>query len=297
MGDAKESRSDRRAGAMLDPDAVERMRRAVVWLQKNRGLRLKDVANECDIAEHTVRNFAYGKSGRPDNTSLGRLYRFLETYREFVPGDILPAPRANRSPREGPANRSISYEFLRNEFPLEEADVHRVYERYAGYYLCYRQSYRSDRLSVSWLHIRSLKRGRTEADELPLPRFTLYAKFPDRFDAAEVSSYIIYGYVLTRHERLFFTGQRDGDLKYMVLREPSVRKFTYLHGLCLFTSVDDREPFAARMSCQYLGPTAGRDPRRTTIGLYAPDEFRNSFANAEVIERALGPQGLLLSGG
>ncbi len=62
---------DRHVGSMLSGEEVERLREAIGWLRENRGLRLKDLALGCDSAEHTIRNFAYRKSHRPDNSFVG----------------------------------------------------------------------------------------------------------------------------------------------------------------------------------------------------------------------------------
>ena len=97
--------------------------------------------------------------------------------------------------------------------------------------------------------------------------------------------------------RSFFTGAHDGDLKFMILKEPPLAKITYLEGLCLLTSIDEGNPFAARIVCQYLGSAASRDSRRERTGLFTFDVFRQNFKNAAAIERALGDPSLLLSNG
>ena len=73
MNEVDHARPDREVGSMLSGDEVERLREAIGWLRGQRGLRLKDIALGCDAAEHTVRNFAYRKSIRPDNAFLGKV--------------------------------------------------------------------------------------------------------------------------------------------------------------------------------------------------------------------------------
>jgi len=51
----------------------------------------------------------------------------------------------------------------------------------------------------------------------------------------------------------------------MILREPLVRKFVYLEGLCLATAVDDRAPLATRVVSQYLGPALRARRGRITV--------------------------------
>ena len=296
MDEKRGAQTDRQAGAALDQETVERLRRGVVWMQKNRGLRLKDIAVGCDVAEHTVRNFAYGKAARPDNTFLGRLFRYLATYRDMVPSEIAwraeglagtAAPRRNIAP--------LHYDIVRSEVQIDENDLLRVYERYAGYYLCFSRSQRANHLVVSWLHVRALNPTvRATRGELLMPRYTLYSRYPDRFDEGRYDDYIEAGYVVARHGNIFFTGQLDGELRCMILKEPSARKFAYLEGLRLTTSVDDRTPFAARAMCERLGLRVSRDTWKSRIGLFTPDDLRRNFDNADVVERALRAGGPLL---
>jgi hypothetical protein len=297
MEGKKGAQTDRQTGAALDQETVERMRRGVIWMQKNRRLHLKDVAIGCDVAEHTVRNFAYGKAARPDNTFLGRLFRYLADYRVMVPQELtwnlevqvgVPVARRVAMP--------MRYDTLRVEVQLDEADLLRVYERYAGYYLCFSRSQRGDHLVVAWLHVRALHQGaKKTGGGLLMPRFTLYSRNPDRFDVNQIDDYVAAGYVISRHGNIFFTGRHDGELSYMILKEPPARKFTYLEGLCLFTSADERTPLAARIMCQRLGLRASRHAWQKRIGLFSLVDFRLHFDNADVIERALGAEGLLLS--
>jgi hypothetical protein len=289
METKKGGQTDRQTGAALDRETVERLRRSVVWMQKNRGLRLKDVAIGCDVAEHTVRNFAYSKAARPDNTFLGRLVRYFEDFRDTIPSELVwnaePLSAAARRRRHA---KPLLYEIVHAEVPFDENDLLRVYERYSGYYLCFWRAQRVGRVSVSWLHVRARNpAAQAERSELLLPRFTLYNRIPDRIDTERHDEIISVGYVVTRHGNIFLTGQHDGEPRYMILREPSVRKFVYLDGLRL-TSAEDRTPIATRVLCQYLGPHAARRPWQNRISLFSEEEFRRQFDNAEVVERVLG---------
>jgi hypothetical protein len=295
--DKGEARTDRQIGAALDQETVDRLRDAVVWMQKNRGLRLKDVAVGCDAAEHTVRNFAYGKAARPDNTFLGRLYHYLANYRGMIPSEIAwKLDDALGAPTNRRTIVPLYYEMIRAQIQLDENDLLRVYERYVGYYLCFSRSARGDRLVVSWLHLRALNpTARLAAGGVPMPRFTLYSRYPDRFDVGHADDYVSAGYVITRHGNIYFTGQRDGELRYMILEEPSARKFTYLEGLYLGTAVDDGTPFASRVMCQHLGLRVSRAAWTRQIGLFTSEELHQHFGNADVIERVLGAEGMGLN--
>jgi hypothetical protein len=297
MEEKKRHQSDRQTGAALDQETVERLRRGMVWMQKNRGLRLKDVAIGCDVAEHTVRNFAYGKAARPDNTFLGRLFRYLAGFREVIPSEFAwnSEGSAGRDVRRHSA-RPLHYDLVRSEVQLDEKDLLRVYERYSGYYLCFSRAPRTNHMVVSWLHVRAFNPAvRATRGELLMPRFTLFSRYPDRFDANRSDEYIAAGYVTTRHGNVFLTGQQDGELRYMILKEPAVRKFTYLGGLCLSTSIEDREPYSARVVCQSLGPRVSRAAWQDRVGLFDEGDFRLCFSNANVIERVLGAGNLLRS--
>lgn len=295
MEEKKRHQTDRQAGAALDQETIERLRRAMVWLQKNRGLRLKDVAVGCDVAEHTVRNFAYGKAARPDNTFLGRLFRYLAGFRELIPSEL--AWNSEVPSELGARHRSavpLHYDLARAAVQVDKKDLLRVYERYTGYYLCFSRVPRMAHMVVSWLHVRALNpAAQANRGELLMPRFTLFSRYPDRFDGNRSHEFIAAGFVTTRHGNIFLTGQQDGQLRYMILQEPSARKFTYLGGLCLSTSVDDREPYSARVLCQYLGLRVSRTAWKDRVGLFDEGDFRLCFSNANVIERALGA-GILL---
>ena len=297
MMENKGARTDRQIGAALDQETVERLRGVVVWMQKNRGLRLKDVAVGCDTAEHTVRNFAYSKAARPDNTFLGRLYCYLANYRGMIPRELAWKPDVSAD--AATRRRTIvplHYNMLRAQIQLDENDLLRVYERYAGYYLCFSRAEHRDRVSVSWLHLRALNpAAQSTAGGVPMPRFTLYSRYPNHFDANHADDYVSAGYVMTRHGNIFFTGQRDGELRYMILEEPPARKFTYLEGLYLGTSVDDGTPFASRVVCQNLGLRASRAAWDKRIGLFTTEDLHRHFGNADAVERVLGAGELRLS--
>lgn len=251
----------------------------------------------CDVAEHTVRNFAYGKAARPDNTFLGRLVRYLEDFRDTIPGELAwkAEPLGAAASRRRHA-KPLNYELVHTEVPFDQTDLLRVYERYSGYYLCFWRSQRASRLSVSWLHIRSRNPAvQAESDQIFMPRFTLYSRIPDRIDSERQDEIIAVGYVATRRGNIFLTGQHDREPRYIILREPSVRKFVYLGGIWLSTSVDDRAPFAARVVWQYLGARAERRRWRDRITVYSEEDFHRQFHNADVIERALGTQELRLA--
>ena len=265
-------------------------------MQKNRRVTLKDVAAGCDVTEHTVRNFAYAKVVRPDNMFLARLVRYLGEFRDIIPSEFVwnTEPLIAASKRRRHAT-PLRYEIVHSEVPLNENDLLRVYERYTGYYLCFWRSQRANRVSVSWLHIRSPNAAaQLERGELLMPRFTLYSRIPDRLDTSRHDELIAVGYVATRRGNLFLTGQQDGEPRFMIFREPSVRKFAYLEGLCLSTTADDWSPFAARVLCQYLGPHATRATWQKHITLYSEEDLRRQFSNADVVERVLGSQELRL---
>ena len=70
MADIDISGPDRQIGSLLSGEEVERLREAINWVRHHRGLRMKEIASECEAPEHTVRNFAYRKSVRPDGAFL-----------------------------------------------------------------------------------------------------------------------------------------------------------------------------------------------------------------------------------
>jgi hypothetical protein len=130
---------------------------------------------------------------------------------------------------------------------------------------------------------------------LPLPRFTIFIKYPDAIDPATMHSYIIVGYALSRNGQLYLCGQHDGELKFFVLTEPSLTRYTYIQGICLFTSAIGKQPFGTRLICQFLGAEADRDAWSERIGVFQQDHFESLFDNAEGIERALGDSGVLFA--
>ncbi len=289
------SRSDREIGSMLSGEEVERLREAIGWLRGQRGLRLKDIARSCDGAEHTVRNFAYRKSIRPDNAFLGRLYKFLAGMQEILPVELLAgATGAQPHARDEIVGRLGRFDLVRMELPITEDDLKRVFDRYSGYYLCFRRSYRPAMMSVSWLHILPLNPNLDIArDGLPLPRFTLFIEYPDQFDPHTGRSYIIGGYAIRRNGRIFLIGQHDGELKYFTLKEPPDRKFTYIQGICLLTSAEDSEPFSTRIVCQYLGKRASREDHKDKIGVFSDETFGSEFDNAGIVMLAIGDDEVL----
>ena len=295
MNEVDCSRSDRDVGSVLSGEEVERLREAIGWLRGQRGLKLKDIALGCDAAEHTVRNFAYRKSIRPDNAFLGKLYKFIAGRKELLPDDFFAkgeeAPPRGRGEFIGRLGR---FELVRMELPITIDDLNRVFDRYSGFYLCFRPSYRPGRVSVSWLHILPLNPNLDVVTEgLPIPRFTLFIEYPDAIDPGAKRSYIIGGYVLRRNGRIYLVGQNDGDLKYFTFKEPSNRRFTYMRGLSLLTSVEDGEPFATRVVCQYLGKKAAREDWDGKIGVFPDATFHDLFDNADIIKRAIGDGGIL----
>ena len=289
--------TDRDVGATLSGEDVERLREAIGLLRGQRGLRLKDIALGCDAAEHTVRNFAYGKSIRPDNAFLGKLYKFIADRIELLPDDFLANGKESRSRgRAETIGRLARFDLVRMELPITEDDLMRVFDRYSGYYLCFRQSYRPANVSVSWLHILPLNPNLDIArDGLPMPRFTLFIEHPDPVDPEAGRSYIIGGYAYRRNGRIYLVGQNDGDLKSFTFKEPSNRRFTYIKGLSLLTAAGDGELFATRVVCQYLGGKASREDWADKIGVFPDAAFNDLFDNADIIKRAIGDGGVLTS--
>ena len=295
MDEFDRSRPDREVGAMLSGDDVERLRETVGWLRGERGLRLKDIALGCDASEHTVRNFAYRKSIRPDNAFLGQLYKFIAGREALLPDAFLTNGKGARPRGRGETiGRLGRFDLVRMEMPISEDDLKRVFDRYCGYYLCFRQSFRPNRVSVSWLHILPLNPKLDIAKNgLPLPRFTLFIEYPDPVDPKAGRSYIIGGYVTRRNGHIYFTGQNDGEVKNFIFKEPPNRRFTYLQGLSLQTSSEDGELFAARVVCQYLGPKAAREDWAGKIDVFPAASFNDLFDNADIINRAIGGDGVL----
>ena len=290
------SQADRAVGSMLSGDQVERLREAINWGRTHRGLRWKGIAFESDVPEHTVRNFANRKSNRPDNAVLGKLYKYVvsnrgllrETYSTTGKGLLVESP-------EGDVTRLPDDLIKQRLLPISEGDLKRVFNRYTGYYLCFRRSYRPSRMSVSWLHIMPLNPNVVVSKGgMPLPRFTLSIGYPDRFDPLKTQSYIIIGYALSRNGRLFLAGHHDGEPQSLVLNEPSIAKFTYLQGLCLLTSAHDKQPFSTRVVCQFLGSQVHRGEWQDRIGVFSQAEFESLFDNADVVRRVIGDTDLLI---
>ena len=186
------------------------------------------------------------------------------------------------------------FDLVRMELPIGEEDIKRIFDRYSGYYLCFRQSFRPNRMSVSWLHILPLNPNLDDSKVgPPLPRFTLFIEYPDLVDPKAMRSYIIGGYVMRRNGHIYLIGQNDGELKNFIFKEPPNRRFTYLQGLSLMTSAEDGELFSARIVCQYLGGKAAREDWAGKIGVFPAAMFAKSFDNADIINRAIGDDGVL----
>ena len=128
---------------------------------------------------------------------------------------------------------------------------------------------------------------------LPMPRFTLFIECPDAIGPEAGRSYIVGGYAIRRNGRIYLVGQNDGDLNYFTFKEPTNRRFTYMQGLSLLTSVTDGEPFASRVVCQYLGRKAAREDWGGKIGVFPDATFPDLFDNADIIKRAIGKDGVL----
>ncbi len=285
---------DRHVGSMLSGEEVERLRQAIGWLRENRGLRLKDLALGCDSAEHTIRNFAYRKSNRPDNTFLGKLYKYLAGNKDLLPAEHLTADAHGPDAPDSSFRAFSRFDLIKMDLPIAEGDLKRVFDRYSGYYLFFRRSYRPGRMSVSWLHLRPLSpKMDLSKGGLPLPRFTLFTKYPNRIDPNAPRSYIVPGYAITKNSRLYFVGHHDGELKFFTLTEPPSARFTYMQGICLFSSADDNQPFATRLVCQRLGPDVDRDDWEDKIGVFPVEKFDKAFDNADIVTRALGDGGVL----
>ncbi len=298
MAEIDLSGPSRQIGSKLSGEEVERLREAINWLRKHRGFRMNEVALQCDIPEHTVRNFAYRKSNRPDSAILGKLYKYFVGNRELLPEGFFTTDREGTSePPDGSLGRIAQFDIIKMELPISESDLKRVFDRYSGYYLCFRRSYRSEAISVSWLHILPLSlKVKAPRSGLPIPRFTLFTEYRDQFDPGATQSYVTLGYGFSRSGRIYLTGQHDGNLEHFILNEPPTPKYTYLQGLCLATSAENREPFAARVVCQYLGANAVRHKWSDRVGVFPNDQFNKLFENAEVIMRAIGDNDLLVAG-
>lgn len=275
MADIDLSQPDRSLGSMLGGNEVEKLRQSIHWARERHGVRYREIAEGCSSPEHSVRNFVSGKSVRPDNAFLGRLYRFFASNRHLLP-----------EPLHEQTGRHVQSDMIRAVLPISDEDVKRVFDRYCGYYICFRRSYRPSKISVSWLHIMK--------ENLPLPRFTLFNQFPDPIDGTP-RSYIIIGYAITRKGRIYLTGHHDAELSHFILKEPLTRRFTYVQGLCLRVSSHDREPFSTRVTCQYLGSDASRDEWHDKIGIFSHEEFKGLFDKADLIIPSLGDPDVLIT--
>jgi len=289
---------NRQIGSMLSGEEVENLREAINWLRKHRGFRMNEIALQCDIPEHSVRNFAYRKSNRPDSAILGKFYKFVAGNRELLPEGFFAANQdvASDLPDES-LGRIARFDIIKMELPISEGDLKRVFDRYSGYYLCFRRSHRRESVAVSWLHILPFNPGaKTPRWGLPFPRFTLYVEHPDQFDPGAIRSYIVIGYGFSRSGRIYLTGQHDGKLQHFILNEPALPKYTYLEGLYLATAAENKKPFAAQVVCQFLGSNERRRDWSDKIGIFSRDDFDKRFENADIILRASGNTDLLLAG-
>src|SRR5258706_5394075 len=74
---------------MLNEEAVERLRAAIASTRAQRRMGLKEIASATGVPEHTVRNFAYRRSNRPNNWVLGKLYKYFAERSELLPSGLL----------------------------------------------------------------------------------------------------------------------------------------------------------------------------------------------------------------
>jgi hypothetical protein len=282
------AKPDAYVGLMLDSEIVENLRAAIDWVRSQRRLGVKEIAYAAGVAEHTVRNFIYGRSNRPSNLFLGRLYKYFAECGELLPKDLLNPPSPPPTAADRPTPTILSrLGLVRLELPVTEQDLTSVYKLYAGYYLCFARLGSAARLSVSWLHIRALNPAlNIPGDALPLPRFTWLLKSPEQVDP-QTRRRLVGGYVVSRRGKLFLTGHHDGELQYLTLIEPRSRRFTFMHGLCLLTSPDGGTAIASRLVCQYLGVTAARSAWEDKIGVFPIDQIERDFDHADAIKRAL----------
>jgi len=281
---------DRQVGSLLNGDDVEKLREAINWIRHHRGYRLKEIAQDCGAPDHTVRNFAYRKSVRPDGAVLGRLYKFVVTNRELLPDNYFEGHGHDQSTAlKSYLGQPASIDLIKMRGAISETDLKRIYDRYSGYYLCFRQSHRRDTMSVSWLHILPLARKVVPGQEsLPLPRFTLFVTYPEAFDLGPTQSYVVVGYGFSHSGRIYLTGQHDGKLQHFILDEAPTRRFTYLQGLFLGASEEDRQPIAAHVVCQYLGGNVSRSHWQDHVGIFSSSKFKDVFDNAEIVMKAIG---------
>ena len=120
MPDIDISGPDRQVGSLLSGEEVERLREAINWIRRHRGLRLKEIALDCDAPEHTVRNFAYRKSVRPDSAFLGRLYKYIVNNHELLPDGYLAGQDEAQATAESVLGRPASIDLIRMTGTLSE---------------------------------------------------------------------------------------------------------------------------------------------------------------------------------
>ncbi|MEX2649471.1 MAG: hypothetical protein WD673_10705 [Alphaproteobacteria bacterium] len=276
--------ADDEAGLGLDQDQVEELRRLLIWVRGNLGMRLKDIARAIDQPDHTLSNFIRRRSRRPATVFLGRLRAFFAAHPQLLPErSSFDAPRTPRRP--APVGILARYGLVSLDVPLSIDDVRRVYERYTGYFFCHGiLPAPGDKFLCALLHIRPARAGANYDDaDLPLPRFTFTVRVPDSVGARRPKSYVAGGYAISRNGKLFLTGQHDGELQYLVLQEPRGRRFQYLHGLLLTTLLDVGAPAAMRLICQRIAREGRHGAWSPKAGIYGETAFRKTFEDADAI--------------
>ncbi|MGH6719918.1 MAG: hypothetical protein ACREER_11415, partial [Alphaproteobacteria bacterium] len=283
-------RTDAEVGLGLDPAQVEELRQVVAWIRGHRGSRLKDIARAIDQPEHSLSNFIRGRSKRPGNQFLGRLCGYFAAHPELLP-DHSSFGRSEKSGRASSGTLGIlaRYGLVSLDVPISVDDVRRVYERYTGYYLCHgvlRANHQA--MICSLLHIRPARRGAAyDAPDLPLARFTFMVRVPDSISPRAAKRYVVVGYAISRNGKLFLTGHHDGELQYLVLREPRERRFQFVEGYLLTTLVGAGSPAPMRMVCERLAAEGDRKEWGRLARTYAPAAYRRAFQHADTIMAAL----------
>src|SRR5258708_33429881 len=118
------AKPDAHVGLMLDSELVERLRAAIDWVRSQRRLGVKELAFGAGVAEHTVRNFIYGRSNRPSNLFLGRLYKYFIECGPLLPKDLLiPTAPAAESPDRPIPTILARLGLVRLELPISDQDL------------------------------------------------------------------------------------------------------------------------------------------------------------------------------
>jgi hypothetical protein len=294
MAGVDQARSAAEIGSSLTAEDVDRLRQALQWVRSRHGLRVKDLAQNCDADIHTVHNFVAGKSQRPASAFLGRLYCYLRTHQWLLPDGFLDGkgqPTAPAPPAASPSRRLLSSAGLQGLLPIDSGDNARVRERYCGRYLCFARSYMSPgSILVAFLNIMA---PHADAGRDRLPRFTMFIKYPDRIDPEVGYSYVIMGVAISRGGLIYLLGHHDGGLRTLTLSEPALSTAKYLQGVALLASIYDRQPFATRVVCERLPPAARRREWLDRLGLFDEAGLREGFANAGLVLQGLGAAGVL----